>query len=335
MNATPAQTAKRPAAVKTAVRHRGDDSFHAMYDDYNTPVHASAAEALDAVRSGRIFGGGPETPGAENLYKLGHDFIAGWLDVQPGGLTADELEKIIRHVELSRERAGTLTERKTATVTLLVFRRHREDCLPENLAPRSGPKPVVPAPEPAPTPTTAVVPADVAPAEGKDGRLPNGRFSKGNKCNAGVGNPTARRMTMLRSELLADLDGPKMRALGKRLYAAALAGNLDAAKLLLQYAIGKPTKTPDADRLDLDEFKLLDESPSPGEVMRVAADGLDPAEVLGFLRGVLAARPDLRTYLLGNLDAQDEDDEEEGSVGRKRLASAVVAEAKARVGRRK
>ena len=59
-----------------------------------------------------------------------------------------------------------------------------------------------------------------------------------------------------------------------RLFEMAIAGNINAAKLILSYAIGQPVPATDPDRLDLDEWKLLDQSPTRTEAMRALMDSI-------------------------------------------------------------
>ncbi len=89
------------------------------------------------------------------------------------------------------------------------------------------------------------------------------------------------------SALLDGLTPERMQALGAKLYDLALAGDLAAAKLLLTYAIGKPPDAVDADRLDLDEWRILDAVPTLAQFLRLSADGIDPqdaAALIGKLR---------------------------------------------------
>jgi hypothetical protein len=117
------------------------------------------------------------------------------------------------------------------------------------------------------------------PGDGKpsaEGRTAKGTFAPGN--TVARGNPNARRMAALRSALLECLTGERMKALGERLYAAAVGGDWTAAKLLLAYAVGKPREAVDADRLDLDEWKLLDAAPTLAQYLRLSMDGVDPKD---------------------------------------------------------
>jgi hypothetical protein len=129
-----------------------------------------------------------------------------------------------------------------------------------------------------------------------DGRSAKGTFAPGN--TFARGNPNARKMAALRAALLASMTAERMKALGEHLYAAAMAGNCIAAKLLLAYAIGKPADGPDPDRLDLDEWKLLDASPTKPQVLRAKVDSCAPAEAAAFIHAGLALHGEFSSRIL-------------------------------------
>ena len=83
------------------------------------------------------------------------------------------------------------------------------------------------------------------------GRDSQGRFTKGNR--GGPGNPHARRHAALRQRLLARLTAQELDAILGALVRLARGGDVDAAGLLLRYALGKPTEPRDPDRLDAGE----------------------------------------------------------------------------------
>ncbi len=106
-------------------------------------------------------------------------------------------------------------------------------------------------------------------ANGKEagGRDARGRFAAGNA--GGPGNPFARQVAGLRQALLDSVTAADIAAVGRRLLALALEGNVQASKLLLAYTIGKPQPAADPDRLDQDEWQgyketttMLAESPA-------------------------------------------------------------------------
>src|SRR5262249_37709182 len=87
------------------------------------------------------------------------------------------------------------------------------------------------------------------------GRGKNGRFLPGNRCAAGrsYGQKTAQ----LRAALL-DVVGPKtLKRIARKLAKQAEQGDLDAAKLLLAYTIGKPTEAADPDDLPRRQWERL------------------------------------------------------------------------------
>src|SRR5262245_47921333 len=79
-----------------------------------------------------------------------------------------------------------------------------------------------------------------------DGRGPGGRCQKANK--GGPGNPHGRRVAALRSALLDAVTPATLKKLVKKLTQMALAGDLDAAKLLLAYTVWKPAEATDPDK---------------------------------------------------------------------------------------
>jgi hypothetical protein len=70
-----------------------------------------------------------------------------------------------------------------------------------------------------------------------------------------------------------------------------MAGDVAAATLYLSYALGKPVKAVDVDRLDLDEFALLDAAPTKSRVFWVMADSADPATAAENIRNFVPTDP--------------------------------------------
>src|SRR5687767_15952779 len=87
---------------------------------------------------------------------------------------------------------------------------------------------------------------------------PLGRFALGNK--AGKGNPFARQVAQLKSAVLQFMSVGKLQQILEALFARACQGDLAAAKLLLQYSLGQPSRAVEPDRMDNEEWKLLKES---------------------------------------------------------------------------
>ena len=177
--------------------------------------------------------------------------------------------------------------------------------------------------------TAEAKPAAKNKAKPREGRTAKGTFAAGNKCARG--NPTARKMAALRSALLADLDEERMRKLGKRLYDAAMAGNWLAMKLLLQYAIGKAPEAVDADRLDLEEWRILDAAPTIPQVMRALLDNCDPVKAADILQVTLTQSEEKFHARLFE-KTTDDDDDGDGDP-RYTRSREIFAEQEARVGK--
>jgi hypothetical protein len=87
------------------------------------------------------------------------------------------------------------------------------------------------------------------PNGGRLGRTATGTFAPGNAF--GKGNPHARRLAEWRDALTSTITADQVQALGAKLYAAAIDGDWVAAKLLLEYLVGKPARMPDLDKGDV------------------------------------------------------------------------------------
>src|SRR5262245_18224965 len=81
----------------------------------------------------------------------------------------------------------------------------------------------------------------------------------------------------------------ELKKLVKRLLELAHAGDMAAAKLVLNYTVGRPAETVDPDRLDVDEWKLLDDSPTVHEIRRAVIDNIPPDVAAIILRGLFGA----------------------------------------------
>jgi hypothetical protein len=174
-------------------------------------------------------------------------------------------------------------------------------------------------------PAQPKTPAEQPAASGHDAK---GRFAPGNKCARG--NPFARRMAELRSALLESATPERLKKLGERLYREAVgdrysAPDLEAAKLWLTYCVGRPVEVINPDRLDLDEFRLLDESPTSANVVRVMVDTV-PALLASEFIGDMVPN-DLKA-------AEGKILKKDGDGGDLMLCEQVLAERKARVGRK-
>jgi hypothetical protein len=85
------------------------------------------------------------------------------------------------------------------------------------------------------------------------GRAANGRFAKGNP--GGPGNPFARQVAGFRQEFMAAVTGDDIAVIVRSLIDKAKAGDVAAARLVLQYTLGKPTAAVDPDRVDEMEWE--------------------------------------------------------------------------------
>ena len=107
---------------------------------------------------------------------------------------------------------------------------------------------------------------------GGSNRDARGRFIKGNQ--GGPGNPFARQVAALRSALVRAVTEQDIDDIAMALMLQAKAGDVASAKLLLAYVIGKPAETVEPDRVDIDEWEVVQQSAAQaGEVVE-ALQGL-------------------------------------------------------------
>src|SRR6478752_5234443 len=93
-----------------------------------------------------------------------------------------------------------------------------------------------------------------------------GRFAAGNK--GGPGNPFAAQVSLLRKAILECLTPENVQQIVYTLMTMALRGNLQAAKFLLTFAIGK-TVSPTSTDLPSANDEIRTEPPSPNGEIRV------------------------------------------------------------------
>ncbi len=91
----------------------------------------------------------------------------------------------------------------------------------------------------------------------------------------GPGNPHARRVAAIRSQLLDAVGADGIAEVTRAILAAAKAGDTAAARLVLSYAVGLPLPAADSDRLDANELEALRSRPNMFD--RLALDSLTPA----------------------------------------------------------
>src|SRR5436305_1991714 len=77
----------------------------------------------------------------------------------------------------------------------------------------------------------------------ESGRGPNGRFTKGNP--GGPGNPFARQVAAMRQEFLKAASKEDIAEIARAMIAKAKEGDVAAAKVVLQYTLGKPAAAVD------------------------------------------------------------------------------------------
>jgi hypothetical protein len=80
------------------------------------------------------------------------------------------------------------------------------------------------------------------------GRGANGRFLKGNK--GGPGNPHARQVAALRQAFIAAVTADDISTIAQAMIEKARQGDVAAARLVIQYSLGRPAEAVDPDRLD-------------------------------------------------------------------------------------
>src|SRR6266498_1293392 len=85
------------------------------------------------------------------------------------------------------------------------------------------------------------------------GRESNGQFAKGN--SIGPGNPFGRQVAQLRQAALNVVGLKDIEEVFSAILLLAKSGNLQAAKLILSYTLGKPAAVENPDTMDHQELK--------------------------------------------------------------------------------
>jgi hypothetical protein len=98
-------------------------------------------------------------------------------------------------------------------------------------------------------------------AKGRDQR---GRFARGN--GGGPGNPFGRQVAAFRAALIAAVTPEDIQRVMKALVQQAVKGNVAAARLLLAYTVGKPADPANSDRVDVEEWQLVQQTVARPEV---------------------------------------------------------------------
>lgn len=81
---------------------------------------------------------------------------------------------------------------------------------------------------------------------GSNGRLPDGRFAKGNP--GGPGNPHAAQTARIRAAMLAAITPEDVQAIVRALIERARAGDVHAAREVFDRCVGKATPQPDSEQ---------------------------------------------------------------------------------------
>lgn len=100
-------------------------------------------------------------------------------------------------------------------------------------------------------------------AQPSPGRDAKGRFTTGN--TGGPGNPFGRRLAAMRQAVMNAVSADDIEALLKKLLEMAMGGDLAAAKLVLQYAVGKPKPVAEPDRTEIEASEIETEKWVTGE----------------------------------------------------------------------
>jgi hypothetical protein len=156
-------------------------------------------------------------------------------------------------------------------------------------------------------------PPPAPPADGDNGAAARGldpvtgHFLPGNKL--GKGNPHYRKLAAARSAFLEVVGPAQVKQLAADLLRRALDGDLDAARLVLAYGVGRPGPAADPDAQDADELRRLLARPLEAQVT-LAALAVEPARALEFL-AVIAQSKRGKPLL-----PEDEDDDGPEAIGR-------------------
>jgi hypothetical protein len=100
---------------------------------------------------------------------------------------------------------------------------------------------------------TEATPRSDAGAPPESGRGSDGKFVKGNK--GGPGNPFARKLAAMRRAFFAAVTKEDLAAIAQAMIEKAKAGDVAAARLVIQYTMGRPAEAVDPDRLDEMEWQ--------------------------------------------------------------------------------
>jgi hypothetical protein len=83
--------------------------------------------------------------------------------------------------------------------------------------------------------------------------------------SSGPGNPFGRQVAAFRAALVAAVTAEDIQRVMAALLEQAVQGNVGAARLFLAYTVGKPADPADPDRVDVDEWQLVQQTVAPPE----------------------------------------------------------------------
>jgi len=131
---------------------------------------------------------------------------------------------------------------------------------------------------------TATAPQATEKTQEKTGRDGTGRFAPGNA--GGPGNPYARQVAEYKKAFLAFVTIEDFGRIVAAMKKKAEEGDVAAAKLILQYLLGRPTAAVDPDMLAVDEWQKLQQGSRPPREMTAVMNGV-PAQVASDLTNVI------------------------------------------------
>jgi hypothetical protein len=153
-------------------------------------------------------------------------------------------------------------------------------CIVEEIRRRPTETQSPPQPTPEPSRQAPSEPVSDGAESGRDAK--SGRFTTGNRFSRG--NPFARRQAAMRSTLVEAVGEEKLRAIAGKLVSMAADGDVQAAALVLNYIVGRPTAAVDPDKVDVLEWKLLDAEPTIYEFFRALFDNIPAACACEYLK---------------------------------------------------
>ena len=138
------------------------------------------------------------------------------------------------------------------------------------------------------------------------GRSTNGQFTRGNA--GGPGNPFGRRLASMREAILRAVSDEDIGQIMTSMVNLAKEGNIQAAKLVLQYAVGKPAPVAQPDRVDEEEWDIEKAKSIPQEEVVGAIEGMPVDAACVTAAASPPARRETFVKMLTDGDAEELDD---------------------------